>query len=189
MSIEVKPKAAGDHVGYVERAIRIIKERVVAIRASLRYKLDDILLRWLNVFVVTWLNLFPKRDQVFSPFSLHTKTRLDYRDLTRARFGDAVVAHRVATSETQNYTHGEPGVCVGVSVYAPGAIWFLSQETGKVKLRRQFELAPAIDLVAVYGVNKYAAPVATWRDTVGEYHGLLLPSQKPLPGGGRRMMS
>ena len=53
---------AGEHVSVVERTIQTIKERVMAVRLSLPYKVEGKILSWLVGHVAMWINImFSKR--------------------------------------------------------------------------------------------------------------------------------
>ena len=170
LGISTLPVAAGEHVGYVERAIRTIKERVAAIRSSLPYALDKRMLDWLLIYVVNWLNLLPSTGRSISAFTRHTRRRLNYTELTKAKYGDFVVAVRTEKQSAANGQRGEIGVCLGPVLTTPGSIYFLSLDTKAIKTRHRFEILHGIDGVAIFGENKHMAPPAMYIKNIGSYN-------------------
>ena len=168
--IQVTPLAAGEHVGFAERPIRTIKERVAAVQASLSYQLDDILEPWLVVHVVNWLNLMPKTGRALSAFTMHTRRRLAYKDVTRVAFGAFVVATRVEKQRVANNTRGELCVALGSNLNTPGSYFVYSVDTKQIKLRKRFEVLSTIDGASIFGANRYAAAMPTYGRHVGKYN-------------------
>ena len=158
--ISTLPVATGEHVGFVERPVRTIKERVAAIRASLPYALDKKMLDWLLVYVVNWLNLMPRTGWNMSALARHTRRRLNYSDITKAKFGDFVVSVRTEKHITANGQRGAIGVCLGPILTTPGSIYFMSLETKAIKVRHRYEILSGIDGVSIFGVNKYISRIS-----------------------------
>jgi hypothetical protein len=182
--IRVCPKSAGEHVGFVERPIRTIKERVACIRTCIAYEMTDLFLGYMVVYVTNWLNLMTKTERGSSAYIRSTCRKLSYKDLTRARFGDFVVATRVEKVITANGLQGEAGVCLGPSLNSPGSIYFYSLTTKEVKLRHRFEVLTNIDGVELFGVNKHALPVTKYARLVSTYNTTLFRVQSSELGGG-----
>jgi hypothetical protein len=144
---------AGEHISYVERAIRTIKERVAAMRCSLRFNVEKKMLSWLISNAVMWMNtLFSKRAPNSAWMNL-TNQQLNYRDLTRTKFGDPVIAFRPGKLKSGT-PRGELGLSMGANPRQPGAIFFYSFETGRIKSRLRFRTHIDIDSTKKFGVNK-----------------------------------
>ena len=139
----------GEHVSYVERRIRTLKERVTATRVSLQWIIPPKLVSWLVSQVVTWMNiLFSKRSPTSSWRLMHGG-QLNYRDLTRTSFGDCVMAHR-PDGQSNGQSKGELGISLGANPRQPGAIFFYSLSTQQVKCRVRFIKVLDVDLIKGY---------------------------------------
>ena len=145
---------AGEHISYVERAIRTLKERVSAMRVSLPYIVEGKVLNWLIAHAAMWMNtLFSKRAPQSAWYNL-TGTRLNYRDLSRTVFGEVVVAHRPGLVLKHNQPKGEMGISLGANPRQAGAIFFYSFETKRIKSRLRFQTNIAIDATVYFKKNK-----------------------------------
>ena len=90
-NVKLNTTSANEHVGDVERNVRVIKERVRAVKATLPYtvlpKLMKIALLKLTAF---WLNLFPRKGQIkalFGPRMLLLGEMTDYNKICKVPFG------------------------------------------------------------------------------------------------------
>ena len=167
--ITVRVMATGEHVAFVERPIRTIKERHSAIKTSLPYKLTEELDQWLVIHIINWLNLFPHAGDELTPDNLHTRRSRSYKALTRAEFGEPVVATAVGRKRDEAGCPAESGICVGFCPHTDQSIYFYSLRTKEVKLRARFKSAP-MNLVEVFGANPARAPEATYAQLVGNYN-------------------
>lgn len=149
---------AGEHVSYVERAIRTLKERVAAMRCSIIHRVEDKMLNWLISHAAMWMNvLFSKRAPQSAWWNL-THTQLNYRDITRTKFGDPVIANRPGVLQ-HGQPRGELGLSMGANPRQPGAIFFYSFETGRVKSRLRFRTHIDVESTKRFGMNKtYVEP-------------------------------
>lgn len=144
---------SGEHVSYVERAIRTIKERVSSMRSSIHFRIEKKMLSWLISHAVMWINvLFSKRSPRSAWWNL-TNTQLSYRDLTRTKFGDPVIASRPGVLK-HGQPRGELGWSMGANPRQPGAIFFYSGETGNVKSRLRFKTHIDVDSQKTFGKNR-----------------------------------
>lgn len=167
---KIAPRAAGDHVGWVERPIRTIKERICAVKLQLPFKSNRVITPWLNVHVVNWLNLLPRGIEKISSFSRHTHSKINYADFTKFLPGQAVVAARAGTKESYSGARGEQGIALGGVILFPGNYYFYSFETGIVKIRRSMEVCDTLDVALVLGANPSPVIPATYGRHVTSYN-------------------
>jgi hypothetical protein len=167
--INVVPLSAGEHVTWVENPTRTVKERVACVRAGIVWNLTAIMIQYLVIHVVNWLNLFPVGDNRRSPYSNSAMKLLHYKELTRARFGEFIIAYRWKKGEGAGQK-GEFGVCLGASLISPGSIYFYSYSTQEVKMRYRFKYVKNVDGVKLFGKNIHAAPPTTYASKVSEYN-------------------
>ena len=84
--LNINTTAANEHVGDIERKIRVIKERARGIICTLPYKkLPQSMLVQLLHFVVMWLNNFPVANGIsstYSPREIVTRHRLETINIT-----------------------------------------------------------------------------------------------------------
>jgi hypothetical protein len=121
-SAVLNTSAAAEHIGKIERCIRVIKERSRGIICTLPYmRLPQKMLINLLHFIVMWLNNFPVSNGVsdrFSPRELILWHKLDYKHHCRAPFGVYCEVHEDNTHVTNSmkkmwdpidlyWTHGE----------------------------------------------------------------------------------
>jgi hypothetical protein len=145
--------ASGEHVTYAERQILTVKERISATEAAFGYNLPDKVLDGLVVNCANWMNVLPCAKSPESAWASLTRRRVSYKDLTIAKWGAAVVAHRPDKSLAKGMASGELGISLGPSLTHPGAIHFYSLSSKQVKLRKRFVLAAPIDLCE-YGFTR-----------------------------------
>jgi len=142
----------GEHVSYVERKIRTIKERVAATRVSLEWIPSPKLIVWLVHNVVTWMNLLFSKKSPNSAWKRVYGGQCNYRDLTRTRIFDFVIAHRT-DSVSGGQAKGELGISLGTNPRQPGAIYFYSLASKQVKSRVRFMKIKDLDIMK-YGFKK-----------------------------------
>jgi hypothetical protein len=143
--------AASEHVGEIERKIRVIKERSRGIICTLPYtRLPQQMLIHLLHHVVMWLNNFPVAGGVsdrFSPRKLILRHSLDAKRHCRAPFGAYCETHEDNTLTNSMKTRGMPSICLGPTGNRQGTYHFLSLTTGLVTKRRHFDEMPAPESV------------------------------------------
>jgi hypothetical protein len=122
--------AASEHVGEIERKIRVIKERSRGIICTLPYtRLPQQMLIHLLHHVVMWLNNFPVAGGVsdrFSPRELILRHSLDVKRHCRAPFGAYCETHEDNTPTNSMKTRGMPSICLGPTGNRQGTFNFLS---------------------------------------------------------------
>jgi hypothetical protein len=164
---------AAEHIGKIDRHIRVIKERSWGIICTLPYMrlLQQTLIHLLH-FIVMWLNNFPVSNGVsnqFSPRELILQHKLDYKHHCRAPFGAYCEVHEDNTQVTNSMiTHGTPSICLGTTGNIQGLYNILSLSSGLVIKRRRFDKLPAWDSVikqaAALAKNNGASPNLIFTD-------------------------
>ena len=153
--ITVDFKVAGEHIAYVERKIRHIKERVSAVRVSLYWNVTGKVLTWLVSFITMWINLLHSARAPLSAWINMGNTACNYRDLTRTCFGDVVIAHQPRRPTSEGEPKGEVGISLGANPRQPGAIFFYGFVTKMIKTRYRFKKHNDVDPIFYFGRNKY----------------------------------
>ena len=132
-----KPQSREQHVGAIEVWIRVIKERMRGIMATLPYRLDKMLLMWLLLFVVSRLMMTGNNTtNIFaSPYETVFGLKPDYSKDLLYHFGQIVELHRLHGPTNSLESRTGPGVALMSTMN--GDDWFVMDlATGKVKKRR-----------------------------------------------------
>ena len=118
--VDVDTSGHNEHVGDIERLIRVIKERVRSIRAGLPFRrLPRRVLIDMVTFVMFWLNLFPPRggiSRIYSPRTIVMDTTVSQRLHCRLPFGFgsyAEVHDKPSLSNFTNVHRTTPALCLG----------------------------------------------------------------------------
>ena len=126
----------------IERQIRVIKERVRAIRHTLPFKVIPlIMLIKMTYFSIFWTNAFPPKSGVsetISPRKIITGQQMDYMKHCLLPFGAYVQTHEEPnpTNSLQARTIG--AICLGPTGNLQGSYKFLNLRTGKRFIRRKW---------------------------------------------------
>jgi hypothetical protein len=151
--------AASEHIGEIERKIRIIKERSRGILCTLPYsQFPQQLLIHLLHHIVMWLNNFPVAGGIsdrFSPREIILRHRLDAKNHCRAPFGAYCETHEDNKPTNSMKSRGLPTICLGPTGNIQGTYHFLNLSSGLVIKRRNFDELPAPDSV-INRVNSLA---------------------------------
>ena len=143
--------AASEHVGEIERKIRVIKERCRGIICTLPYtRLPQQMVVHLLHHVVMWLNNFPVAGGIsdrFGPREIILRHALDAKRHCRAPFGAYCETHEHNTPTNSMQTRGMPSICLGPTGNRQGTYNFLNLTTGLVNKRRNFDEMPAPESV------------------------------------------
>jgi hypothetical protein len=152
--------AASEHVGEIERKIRVIKEHSRGIICTLPYAhIPHQMLLHLLHHIVMWLNNFPVSGGVsdhFSPREIILRNRLDYSHHCKALFGSYCETHEDNEPTNSMQSRTLPAICLGPTGNMQGTYNFLNLTTGHVIKRRRFHEIPAPDLV-IKRVNDLAS--------------------------------
>ena len=146
MNIEPNMVTSGDHIPYVERMIRTIKERTWAMRCSLRMEIKDVLLNWLVSHVAMWINVLFSKRAPMSAWRARGSPQLNYRDLTRTSFGDVVCAADPMNIKDSSKPRGQIGLSLGANPRIPGAIYFYNLHGKKKVVKTRIRFTQGIDL-------------------------------------------
>jgi hypothetical protein len=152
--------AASEHIGEIERRIRVIKERCRGIICALPYaQIPRIMLIYLLHLVVMWLNNFPAANGIstrYSPCEILQHNQLTVKHHCIAPFGSYCKVHEDNDPTNSMKSRGLPAICLGPTGNIQGTYSFLNLSTGLVIKRRRFVELPAPDSV-LQRVNDLAA--------------------------------
>jgi hypothetical protein len=143
--------AANEHQPDVERKIRVLKERVRALRASLPYtKLPPVMLVHMILHVTKMLNNFPTKSGFaigYSPRMLMTGEPLNYKKHLALGFGDYCQVHENDEPRNSQAPRTQGAICIGTTSSLQGTYRFLNLRTGKKITRFGWTLLPTPDSV------------------------------------------
>jgi len=152
--------AASEHVGEIERRIRVIKEHCCGIICTIPYaQTPRIMLVYLLHHVVMWLNNFPAANGIsdrFSPREILQHNKLDVKRHCLAPFGSYCEVREDNAPTNSMKSRGLPAICLGPTGNIQGTYSFLNLSTGLVIKRRRFVELPAPDSV-IQRVNTLAS--------------------------------
>jgi hypothetical protein len=141
--ITLNTKAADEHVIYVERQIRVLKERARAVRSTLPFKrLPARMIIELIGFVTLWLNDFPPKSGVldtFRPRTIMTGTSLSCKQNCKVPFGVYVETHEENNPSNTMVERTRGSICLGPSSNSQGSYTFFCLRTCHKITRKQFK--------------------------------------------------
>jgi hypothetical protein len=161
--------AAGSHVSVAERAIRTIKERCRAVRASLPFSIPRQTARELVKYCVSLLNLFssPGDGDPRSPRERATGIRPSMRQLRDLRFGDYVQVPNIQGDITRRSTvtpRTVGAIALRPTFNRQGAWYFARVDSGEVVTRASWIPLPTpadvIDRINALSMGRHRLPVA-----------------------------
>ena len=155
LKIHHKNLVPGEHVSVVERTIQTIKERVMSVRVSLPYKVEGKVLAWLVGHTAMWMNVLHSKRAPMSAWKALVGSQLNYRDLSRTSFGEVVVAHQPKLVFKEGEPKGDLGISLGANPRQPGAIFFYSFSTNRIKSRLRFKTEIGLSAVETLGSNEW----------------------------------
>ncbi|KAL7464347.1 hypothetical protein ACHAXS_004676 [Conticribra weissflogii] len=176
LNVVVNTTASSEHVGEVERCLRVIKERARAITSGLPYRRmpKRILIELIN-FVVFWLNAFPAKNGIsntVSPKEIVTRQQVDYNKHCKAEFGCYCEVFDDPTPSNTLTPRTQPAICLGPTGNLQGTYKFFSLRTGLVLKRRQFKCLPMPDSM-ISTLNNWEAR--------GEHGNLIFANRRGIP--------
>lgn len=170
-AVIVNTTAAREHVGDIERQIRVIKDRAHAVTSELPYKncMPDAFIIRLVYFCVFWLNAFVNDNgvsDVYLPRKLVTGLKVDYAKHCRARWGAYVEASDDLEITNTQRDRTSPCIMLGPTGNSQGSVWCFNLETKAVVKRRTITLLPMPDRVVrrVVALGKRARQTRSTRD-------------------------
>ncbi len=141
-NITINTTAAREHVGEIERKIRVVKERARGTMASLPYlTLPKIMIIELMHFCILWLNSFPVRSGVsekWSPRELILCHWLDEKLHYKTPLGEYCKMHTDPDITNTMEPRTKWGICKGPTVNLQGSYNFMPLTTGKKIARCKF---------------------------------------------------
>jgi hypothetical protein len=148
----VNTTAAREHVGDIERVIRVMKERGRCIVSELPYNdsIPDQIMIHLLQFIAFWINAMPSESgvsEVYSPREIVTGMKLDFKRHCRARFGAYVEASYDddITNTLKDRTYS--CIALGPTGNIQGSMKCFDLKTGRVVKRRTITVLPMPDRI------------------------------------------
>jgi hypothetical protein len=149
--LDLNIPVASDHVGEVERRIRVVKERARGLARTLPYPcLPQQMLIHLIHFVTMWLNNFPTINGVspdYSPRKIILRHCLSYKRHCCAPFGAYYEMHKDNKPTNSMYSRALPAIHLGPTGNFQGSYNFLKLITRLLIKRRAFHEIPAPDSI------------------------------------------
>ena len=165
--------AANEHVPEIERRIRMIKERVRAVRSSLPFKrIPRRLAINMVLYVVKQLTFFPTKggvSETLSPRMIMTGETLDYKRHLCLQFGEYCQVHEEDTPRNSMNPRTQGAICMGPSGNKQGGFKFMSLRSGQTITRRSWDRIPMPDTVIhrVEALAKGEPELLTFTDRKG----------------------
>ena len=146
---EYNPVGPEQHVPAIERAVRLVKERVRSILCGLPYTLPSSYLSHLVSYAVRVINMVPGRQSTdnLSPREKLKGKKLDFKRDLRVEFGQYVQAK--TPNKISNSTHERTEGCIALFPRdtATGSVDFLNLATLQIVTRDQWVELPTPDVV------------------------------------------
>ena len=134
-NVTLNTTAAREHVGEIERKIRVVKERARSTISILPYKLlPKLVIIELMHFCVMWMNSFPVKSGIsekWSPREIVSRHKLDAKMHCKVPFGAYCEVHVDPDITNTMDPRAEWGICLGPTGNMQGSYKFLSLSTGK----------------------------------------------------------
>ena len=144
--IEVNTTAAREHVGEIERGIRLIKERCHATRSLMSFqKIPKAFVIHLVYFCVMWMNSFPARQGIskkLSPREIVMQRSLDFETHAKGLYGAYVEASEDAVVTNTNRARTFAGILLGPTGNIQGTQKVFDVSTGAIKKCRTLRMLP-----------------------------------------------
>ena len=179
LGITLNTTAANEHSPFIERQIRVIKERVRATKHTLPFKVIPlIMLVELVYFCIFWLNAFPPKSGVsstHSPCKIITGQQVEFKKHCKLPFGAYVQTHEEPTPSNTQQARTIGAIALGPTGNLQGSYKFLNLRSGKRITRRNWTQLPmpqeVIDRVNQLGVNDGQPEVLTFYNSKGDLIG------------------
>jgi len=150
-NVTLNTTAAREHVGEIERKIRVVKERARSTISGIPYKfLPKLVIIELMHFCVMWMNSFPVNSGIsekWSPREIVSRHKLDAKIHCKVPFGAYCEVHVNPDIMNMMEPRTKWGICLGPTGNMQGSYKFLSLSTGKKVTRRKFTEMPVTDSV------------------------------------------
>ncbi|MGL6132320.1 MAG: hypothetical protein ACRCZ9_11980, partial [Fusobacteriaceae bacterium] len=150
--------SANEHEPYIERRIRVVKERVRSVRHSLPFKtIPTKMVTHMVFFVVKLLNYFPTTggvSEVYSPKTIMSGEVINYKQYCLP-FGTYCQVHEEDSPRNNMAPRTQGAISMGPNNNQQGGQIFYTLTTGKIVVRRSWNVLPMPDAV-INRVNKLA---------------------------------
>jgi hypothetical protein len=152
MQVTLHLCAKNEHIPDIERAGRVLKERVRAYWNTLPYKINKTILIHLVYHCVKAINVFPKEQSIGSksPKELYCGEKIDLKEHFKITFGQYCQVHEddTVTNNMKPRTIGAFALDQDTSVQ--GSYRFYSLSTGKVIKRKSWTIIPIpLEIIAL----------------------------------------
>jgi len=142
---------ANEHVPEIERRIRVVKERVRALRLGLPFsRLCKMLIVHLVFYATQMINCFPVSvgiSKTVSPMTLMTGQPLNYKRHLALAFGQYCQVHEEELPRNSLLPRTRGAICLGPTGNLQGGYKFMALDTGKRITRRSWDAIPMPDTV------------------------------------------
>ena len=149
--VELNTTAKNEHVGEIEREIRVIKERSRATKSGLPYAvLPRAIIKAMVLFEVMWLNAICPGDgwsTTYSPREIVVRWQLDVALHCRGDFGSYCLAYDEPVPTNTQEPRGRDCICLGPTGNRQGTYKFYDLKTKSVIKRKQFDQLPVPDRI------------------------------------------
>ena len=145
--------SAREHVGKIKRKVRVIKERARGTTNTLPYSImPKLMIIELMHHVVMWMNSFPVKSGIsekWSPRELVARHKLDAKLHCKAPFGSYCEVHMDPNITNTMEPRTNWAICLGPTGNMQGSYKFLSLNTGKKIVKRNFTEMPITETESV----------------------------------------
>jgi hypothetical protein len=137
--------SANEHEPFIERRIRVVKERVRSIRHSLPFQtIPKVILTHMVFYAVKLLNYFPVKggvSEVYGPKAIMSGEVLDFKKFSLP-FGSYCQVHEEKLPRNSLASRTLGAISLGPSGNAQGGHRFFTLNTSKVITRRSWDVIP-----------------------------------------------
>jgi hypothetical protein len=159
-NVTLNTTVAREHIGEIERKIRVIKERRRGTINMLPYEtMPKLMIIELMHFCVMWMNSFPVKSGVskkWSPRELVSRHKLDVKLHCKALFVSYCEVHVDPDIMNTMEPRTKWAICLGPTGNRQGSYKFMSLKTGNKIIRRNFTKMP-VTLSIIKQVKQMAA--------------------------------
>ena len=146
LGIKLNTTSASEHVGDIERFIRVLKERIRGFVSTLPFtKYPKMMKIEMVHFYLFWLNIFPRKGGIsdhFDPVILVDGTEANFNVQCRVPFGSYCQTHEENTPTNTNAPRTIGAIALSHSGNLQGGYKFLSLSTGHMVHRRRWTELP-----------------------------------------------
>jgi hypothetical protein len=169
--------SANEHVPEIERRIRVVKERCWATRHILPFeRIPKLMTIHIVLNVVKLLNFFPTKGGVsdtLSPKTIMSGETLDFKKHLSLQIGQYCQVHEEDTPRNSQVARIKGEISLGPSGNLQGSFKFMTLNSGKIIVRRSWDVIPMPDVVInrVNELGKEQPRLMTFTDRHGRLIG------------------